>query len=93
MAYNSNILFEVLGNILQKKSEEMFIKHTSADDFEKQFSRYMVIRYLSMANKDVARIILDNQIQLERFPTNKTVYRFLMNVVPKQKSGFIKYIK
>ena len=93
MAYNNNILFEVLGNILQKKSEEIFVKHISADDFEKQFSRYMVIRYLSMANKDVARIILDNQIQLERFPTNKTVYRFLMNVVPKQKSGFIKYIK
>lgn len=92
MAY-SNILFEVLGNILQKKSEELFLKHISADDFEKQLPRYMVIRYLSMGKPEVSKIILENQVALERMPNNKAFYRFLMDNVPKQKSGFIKYLK
>lgn len=93
MAYGQNILFDALSNILQKKSEDVFHKHISMDDFEKQFPRYMVLRYLSMAKPEVARIVLENQISLERMPNNKLVYRFLMNNVPQQKSGFIRYIK
>ena len=93
MAYGQNILFDALGNILQRKSEDVFQKHIAMEDFEKQFPRYMVLRYLSMAKPEVAQIILDNQLSLERMPSNKIVYRFLMDVVPQQKSGFIRYIK
>ena len=93
MAYGQNILFDALGNILQRKSEDVFQKHITMEDFEKQFPRYMVLRYLSMAKPEVAQIVLDNQLSLERMPSNKIVYRFLMDVVPQQKSGFIRYIK
>lgn len=93
MAYGQNILFDALGNILQRKSEDVFQKHIAMEDFEKQFPRYMVLRYLSMAKPEVAQIVLDNQLSLERMPSNKIVYRFLMDVVPQQKSGFIRYIK
>ena len=93
MAYGQNILFDVLGNILQRKSEDVFQKHIAMEDFEKQFPRYMVLRYLSMAKPEVAQIVLDNQLSLERMPSNKAVYRFLMNEIPQQKSAFIRYIK
>lgn len=93
MAYGQNILFDALSNILQKKSEDVFQKHISMDDFEKQFPRYMVLRYLSMAKPEVARIVLENQVSLERMPNSKRVYKFLLDNVPQQKSGFIRYIK
>ena len=93
MAYGQNILFDALGNILQRKSEDVFQKHIATEDFEKQFPRYMVLRYLSMAKPEVAQIVLDNQLSLERMPSNKAVYRFLMNEIPQQKSAFIRYIK
>lgn len=93
MAYGQNILFDALGNILQRKSEDVFQKHIAMEDFEKQFPRYMVLRYLSMAKPEIAQIVLDNQLSLEQMPSNKIVYRFLMDVVPQQKSGFIRYIK
>ena len=93
MAYGQNILFDALGNILQRKSENVFQKHIAMEDFEKQFPRYMILRYLSMARDEVARVVLDNQLSLERMPSNKAVYRFLMNEIPQQKSAFIKYLK
>lgn len=93
MAYGQNILFDALGNILQRKSEDVFQKHIAMEDFEKQFPRYMVLRYLSMARDEVACVILENQLTLERMPSNKAVYRFLMNEIPQQKSAFIRYIK
>ena len=93
MAYGQNILFDALGNILQRKSEDVFQKHIAMEDFEKQFPRYMILRYLSMARDEVAQIVLDNQLSLERMPSNKVVYRFLMNEIPQQKSAFIRYIK
>lgn len=93
MAYGQNILFDALGNILQRKSEDVFQKHIAMEDFEKQFPRYMVLRYLSMARDEVARVVLENQLTLERMPSNKAVYRFLMNEIPQQKSAFIRYIK
>lgn len=93
MAYGQNILFDALSNILQKKSEDVFQKHISMDDFEKQFPRYMVLRYLSMAKHEVAKIVLENQVSLERMPDNKRVYKFLLDNVPQQKSGFIRYLK
>lgn len=93
MAYGQNILFDALGNILQKKSEDVYQKHITLEDFEKQFPRYMVLRYLSMAKHEVAEIVLDNQVSLERFPSNKILYRFLLDNIPQQKSGFVRYIK
>ena len=94
MAYGDTILFDALKNILQLKSEEMFKKHTEMDNFEKAFPRFMVLRYLSMCSDPaVQKLICENQVTLERFPCNLCVYRFLMDAVPRQRSGFIRYIK
>lgn len=91
--YSNNILFDVLKNVLSLKSIDLYEKHVSMEDFDKQFSRYMILRYLSMAKSEIAKIVLENQISFERFPSNKQLYKLLLNIVPKQKSGFIKYIK
>lgn len=92
--YNSDILFDVLKNIIFQKSEEIYQKHVSMEEFEKKFNRFMILRYLSMAKEDVANVILENQISLERFfPSNKMLYKTLLQKIPKQKSGFIKYLK
>lgn len=89
----SDILFDVLKNILQLKSKEMFRKHLNLDDFEKSFNRFMILRYLSMSKTEVSDIILKYQSQLEKMPSNKSVYSFLFRVIPQQKSGFVKYLK
>ena len=92
MALN-NILFDILSNILKDKSNEIYLNHINADDFDKTFPKYMLIRYLSMhSSSDVNSIVLNNQLQFERMP-NRALYKFLLDNVPKQKSSWIKYIK
>lgn len=50
MAFAPNsILFEVLRNILTEKSEEVFRRHTENEDLWKTFSKFMVMRYLTMS--------------------------------------------
>lgn len=91
--YANSILFDVLKNVLLQKSTEIYEKHVSMEDFDKQFPRYMVLRYLSMAKPEVAEVVLENQVSLERCPSNRLVYKLLLEKIPKQKSGFVKYIK
>ena len=91
--YANSILFDVLKNVLLQKSTKIYEKHVSMKDFDKQFPRYMVLRYLSMAKPEVAEVVLENQVSLERCPSNRLVYKLLLEKIPKQKSGFVKYIK
>lgn len=86
-------LFDYLDNILKKKSIELYNNHISMTDFESTFSKYMIIRYLSMSTNTIIRnFILINQDKLEALP-NKIFYKFLLASVPKQNNSFIKYIK
>ena len=92
MAFKSTMLFDVLGNILQKKSMKLYKEHIAAEDFAAA-SRFMVLRYLSMcSNPQVRDIVLDNYITLERMP-EKIVYLWLLCKIPKQNSSFIKYLR
>ena len=92
MAFKSTMLFDVLGNILQKKSMKLYREHIAAEDFAAA-SRFMVLRYLSMCNNPQVRdIVLDNYITLERMP-EKIVYLWLLCKIPKQNSSFIKYLR
>ena len=89
---NRNI-FAYLDNILAKKDRELMFKHLSEDGFETDFKKVVLLRYLSMSgDPSVRKVVLDNQLSLERMDC-KTAYRFLFKTVPKQNSGFIKYLK
>lgn len=92
MAFKSTMLFDVLANILQKKSAALYRSHVADENF-KDCTLFMLIRYLSMhVNPAVRQLVLDNQVALERMETDKA-YRFLLMTVPKQSVVFIKYLR
>lgn len=92
MSAKSTMLFDVLGNILHYKSDEMYKKHISSENF-KDAAAYMVRRYLTMSySSEVRQIVLDNYLALERMPA-EVQYRWLLRAVPKQKSTFIRYLR
>lgn len=88
----SNMLFDVLANILQTKSIEMYKQHIASEDY-KDASPFMVRRYLTMSpDSRVRKLVLDNYLTLEQMP-DKVQYLWLLKAVPKQKSTFIRYIR
>ena len=88
----SNMLFDVLANILQTKSIELYKEHIASENF-KDASPFMVRRYLTMSlNPKVREIVLDNYLSLERMP--ETIqYLWLLKAIPKQNLTFIRYIR
>lgn len=92
MATRSTMLFDVLANILQRKSIDLYREHIKSENF-KDASPFMVRRYLTMSlNPKVRDVVLDNYAILEQMP--ETVqYLWLLKAVPKQNSTFIKYIR
>ena len=92
MAAKSNMLFDVLGNILHYKSKDMYEKHIKSESF-KDAAAYMVRRYLTMSpNAAVREVVLDNYLTLERMPS-EVQYLWLLKKVPQQRSTFIRYIR
>lgn len=92
MAFKSNMLFDVLQNILGTKSIELYNKHINSERFG-DAAPFMILRYLSMSNNDnVRNIVIGNYITLERMPA-KVLYKWLIGNIPQQKNIFIKYIK
>ena len=88
----SNMLFDVLANILQTKSMELYKEHIASDNF-KDAAPYMVRRYLTMSNNSKVRdVVLDNYLVLERMP-EEVQYLWLLRAIPKQNSTFIRYIR
>ena len=88
----SNMLFDVLANILQTKSIKLYKEHIESENF-KDAAPFMIRRYLTMSmNPKVRDIVLDNYMSLERMP-NAVQYLWLMKAVPKQNSTFIRYIR
>jgi hypothetical protein len=43
-------------------------------------------------NEKVRLIVLNNYLTFERMP-NKTLYKYLLNNIPKQYNSFIKFLK
>lgn len=88
----SNMLFDVLANILHGKSMELYREHIASENF-KDAAAFMVRRYLTMStNPNVREVILSNYMQLERMP-DAVQYLWLLRAVPKQNSTFIRYIR
>ena len=90
--YKSTMLFDAMNNILVGKSMETYRRHVAHPDF-KDFKGYNCRRYMTMSpDPRVRQIVLDNYAVLERMD-DKTLYLWLMKKLPKQSSGFIRYIK
>lgn len=88
----SNMLFDVLANILQTKSMKLYENHVASDNF-KDAAPFMVRRYLTMCNNPKVRdVVLDNYLSLERMPSD-IQYLWLLRSVPKQNSSFIRYLR
>ena len=92
MSTKSTMLFDVLANILSTKSEDIYKKHISSENF-KDAAPFMVRRYLTMSpNPNVRDIVLDNYLSLERMPA-EVQYSWLMKKIPRQRNTFIRYIR
>lgn len=78
----SDILLKLSGGTLHKKSPELF---------KKFFSSYMICRYISMKEEliDYAEVLNVMQGTL----SSEDFYQLAYNIIPKQRSGFIKYLK
>ena len=92
MAFKSNMLFDVLANILVSKSRELYKRHVESVYF-KDAAKFMILKYLSMhTNPAVRNIVIEHYFTLEKMPEN-ILYLWLLRTIPKQSSSFIKYIK
>lgn len=88
----STMLFDVLDNILRSKSLSLAKEHIASENF-KDAAAFMVRRYLTMSSSAAVRdIVLDNYVSLERMPAD-VQYIWLLKAVPRQSSGFIRYMK
>lgn len=90
--YKNRNLFDYLKNILKDKDLDLYRKHLQIENFDEDFKKFMVLRYLSMCRDPVVRkIVLERQLYLDRMDS-KTAYIYLLRNVPKQADHFIKYL-
>lgn len=88
----SNMLFDVLANILQTKSIDLYKEHIASENF-KDAAAFMVRRYLTMSTSaEVRDVVLSNYLALERMP-DAVQYLWMLRAIPKQNSTFIRYIR
>jgi hypothetical protein len=80
--------FDCLADILLKYSGGELVK---SELFSKYFSSYMLCRYLSMRTTLLPYAEFLNFYQTSLTP--EQLYKLAYSFVPKQKSGYIKYIK
>ena len=83
-----NTFFDCLSDILLKYSGGELIH---AENFKKCFSPYMLCRYLSM--KLDLLYYAEYLNMLQGVLTNEQFYLLAYKLIPKQRSGYIKYIK
>ncbi|HPM74279.1 MAG TPA: hypothetical protein PLA71_00990 [Saccharofermentans sp.] len=79
--------FTILSDILQKNSGGTLHENP---EFEKIFSSYMLARYLSMRDSLVVYSMIVEKFQSKLTPIQ--IYKWMYKMVPRQNSGFIKYI-
>lgn len=92
MTFKSNMLFDVLANILVSKSRELYKGHVESVYF-KDAAKFMVLKYLSMhSNPAVRNIVIENYFTLEKMP-EAALYLWLLKAIPKQNGSFIRYLK
>lgn len=82
--------FDMMKDILTKgNSKEYYLEHP---DFEKTFSSFMLARYLSMRADLLPWARLINHLNLSK-ATSRNIFIFAWDSIPKQKNGYISYIK
>ena len=84
---NCNNFFDILKDVLTKQSGG---KLTTHENFKKYMSSYMLVRYLSMKDNLMPYAQLLNKFQCTL--TAEEVYQWAYINIPKQRSGYIKYI-
>lgn len=82
-----NSFFDILKDILLKESGGTL---TEEPDFNKHMSSYMLVRYLSMRDSLLPYAQILNKFQCVL--SQDRIYLWAYKNIPKQKSGFIKYI-
>ena len=93
MAAKNPLIFDVLGNILVDKSEEVMNFHVQDTENFKTVSRFMVLKYLTMSpDYRVRDLVLENYLSLEGMEM-RDLYKLLLRNIPQQRSKFIRYIK
>ena len=91
--FRNKNLFDYLNNILCLKDMELYEKQVVEDGFEPDFKKVVLMRYLSMSKDPLVRdIVLKNQLLFDRTDC-KTLYKYLILTVPRQRESFIRYIK
>lgn len=80
--------FDILKNILSKGDDSL----DEHPDFKKNFSVYMLIRYLSMRDDLLPFALIIQQMVSARI-SDTNIYKFAYTHIPKTRSTFIKYIK
>lgn len=78
--------FDILKDIITTKSGKLI----EDPDFKKSFNNFMICRYLSMDRRFADQIAQINKLQL--LLSSEEMYKYLVKVLPYQKSSFIKYI-
>lgn len=93
MSGKPTIIFDALNNILCKKSDALFMQHVNDEELWKTWSKFMVLRYLTMSTNPAVRdVVINRYLRLERMP-DAALYKWLLRNIPKQSSGFIRYLK
>ena len=80
-------LFDILKDIIYAKKGDL----NESPLFNKAYSNYMIVRYLSMRNEYVKYAQFANKYG--SVMNNGEIYKLLVRVVPKSNSPYIKYIK
>ena len=90
--FKNRNLFDYLRNILKDKDMDLYRKHLRIENFEEDFKKFMVLRYLSMCRDPaVRRVVLERQLFLDRMDS-RTAYLYLIRTVPGQSDHFITYL-
>lgn len=87
-------IFDILDNIVKTKSNDLYKNHIKADDFEKTYNLYMIIKWLSMnTNKGILSKLTEYQSIIENITDKELHYKILLKVIPQNKNIFLKYVK
>jgi len=83
-------IFDIIDGIAFSKKTNLI----DCPEAEKEFSLYLVNRWLSMLDPIAAKVVnLTSNRNLKQFPTVQDQYKLLVNVLPKFNKQRINYIK
>ena len=82
-------IFDILKDIITLKTGRLH-EHP---DFENEFNRFIIIRYLSMDVRFEKTAFELNDYTLQKYISDKDLYLIMIKKIPKCKNNFIRYIK